>query len=306
MMTAEKNRLAISVDMDEWYQCRWATGSNNSMWKSTAQFFREYYGTDKPVGEIVPLVDIILKMLNERSIKATFFITGEIAEYYPDMLRKVSSQGHEIGCHNMFHKDYDCDECEVFRRDLNRAKSTIESIIGKEVIGYRAPNSVIHPYMIRELKAAGFTYDSSVTPTRPFKGKFSDSINSNRNPYELSEESFSKTGHSGLWELPWPVMPLIKTPAGSGITSRILGQAYTFVSLDSTLKNGDAVYYFHPYEIGKRPDLTDPNPYVRLFLRGVGDSYRKMVGSILDRYAGQICTCAEIINRHIEQREMEV
>lgn len=41
-------------------------------------------------------VDRILSILKERGIKATFFTPGWVAEQYPDKLKKIKEEGHEI------------------------------------------------------------------------------------------------------------------------------------------------------------------------------------------------------------------
>ena len=41
-------------------------------------------------------VDRILSILKERGIKATFFTPGWVAEQYPDKLKRIKEEGHEI------------------------------------------------------------------------------------------------------------------------------------------------------------------------------------------------------------------
>jgi len=277
----------MSVDMDEWYQCRWATGSPYALWPDTLTFFKEYYKDVKPVGEMIPLTETILELFNEYKIYATFFFTGEIATYYPQLVRMVSSKGHEIGSHNHVHKDYNISNEPEFRTNLRKSKVILEDLSGSRVIGYRAPNSTVSPYMIESLLEEGFLYDSSVTPTRPFMGKFGNFNEAPKNPYMLDNNDFSSHGNSGLWEFPWPVFPFFNLPSGSGITTRIVGYYYTVIALEHALKSGDTVYYFHPYEIGPRPQLPHENIKIRLFLRNLGKSYLKMLTRICTRFQGQ-------------------
>ena len=48
----------------------------------------------------------ILELFAENEIRATFFFTGEIASFYPDLVKRVAAEGHEIASHNLIHKDY--------------------------------------------------------------------------------------------------------------------------------------------------------------------------------------------------------
>lgn len=281
------HKILMSVDMDEWYQCRWATGSEYAIWPDTQTFFREYYGTDEPIGEIIPLTEKILHLFDENSITATFFFTGEIANYYPDLVKEIANCGHEIASHNYVHKDYNGENPEEFYRNLRESKKILQKLSGQEIIGYRAPNSTVSGYMIQDLIKLGFKYDSSVTPTRPIMGKFGKFQNAPKNPYELSKTDFSKPGDSGLWEFPWPTFPVGNLPSGSGITTRIFGYYYTVKALDHALRTGDTVYYFHPYEIGPRPQIDSPNIMTKVFLRNNGDEYFAMLKKIIKRYFGR-------------------
>lgn len=277
----------MSVDMDEWYQCRWATGSDYALWPDTQTFFKEYYGTDGPIGEIIPLTEKILRVFDENSIVATFFFTGEIANYYPDLVKEIARCGHEIASHNYVHKDYNEKNPDEFYKNLRESKRLLQKLSGQEVIGYRAPNSTISGYMIQDLIRSGFKYDSSVTPTRPIMGKFGKFRNAPKNPYELSRTDFSMPGNSGLWEFPWPTFPIGSLPSGSGITTRVFGYHYTVKALDHALKTGDTVYYFHPYEIGPCPEIDRPDMKTRLFWRNNGDKFLIMLKKIIRRYTGR-------------------
>ncbi len=55
---------------------------------------------DGPIPEATPF---ILDTLKERGIKATFFMVGENAFRYPDLLERVRAEGHAIGNHTYNH-----------------------------------------------------------------------------------------------------------------------------------------------------------------------------------------------------------
>lgn len=294
--------IMMSVDMDEWYQCRWATGSEKAYWPDTALFFKDYYQSDRPKGEIIPLTEIILELFADFNITATFFFTGEIAAYYPGLVKNVSSSGHEIGCHNYVHKDYTINNSKEFSTNLRKAKALLEDLTGSRIIGYRAPNSTISPYMIHILLAEGFLYDSSVTPTRSLMGKFGNFKNAPKNPYILDTNDFGCEGTSGLWEFPWPVFPILRLPSGSGIMSRIAGYTYTVMSLEHALKGGDTVYYFHPYEIGPRPSLPFSSLHTKVFLRRIGEPYKKMLIRLCRRYRGRFVSGKMLYDKLTKQQ----
>jgi polysaccharide deacetylase family protein (PEP-CTERM system associated) len=103
------------------------------------------------------------------SVKVTFFVLGWIAERYPELIQRIQKEGHEIACHGYAHKLIYNQSKEEFRKDVKKAKSTLEDIIGDEVIGYRAPSySIIDKskWAFEVLLEEGFKYDSSIFPIR--------------------------------------------------------------------------------------------------------------------------------------------
>ena len=45
----------------------------------------------------------LLEMLKERNIKATFFVVGECAKEYPEIMKRIVAEGHEIANHSWSH-----------------------------------------------------------------------------------------------------------------------------------------------------------------------------------------------------------
>jgi peptidoglycan/xylan/chitin deacetylase (PgdA/CDA1 family) len=46
---------------------------------------------------------MLLDGLRERNVKAAFFLLGEEIEQYPDLVKQMYEDGHEIGCHSYEH-----------------------------------------------------------------------------------------------------------------------------------------------------------------------------------------------------------
>jgi polysaccharide deacetylase family protein (PEP-CTERM system associated) len=111
----------------------------------------------------------ILEILDVHSVKATFFVVGWIAEKNPHLVKEIAARGHEIGCHSYLHrKIYDVGP-EIFKKDTRRAKHILEDLIGKPVLGYRAPTYSITKkslWALDILEKLDFKYDSSIFPTR--------------------------------------------------------------------------------------------------------------------------------------------
>lgn len=111
--------------------------------------------------------EAILRVLERKQVRATFFVLGWIAERYPDLVREIWSAGHEIGSHSHWHRTvYTLSRAE-FRRDTLQSVHAIHSACGIRPRGYRAPSFSIRPgseWALDELLDAGFDWDASLFP----------------------------------------------------------------------------------------------------------------------------------------------
>ncbi|MGA1841309.1 MAG: XrtA system polysaccharide deacetylase [bacterium] len=114
----------------------------------------------------------ILNILNEFKVKATFFVLGWIAERYPNLIKNIHKEGHEIASHGYSHKLLTLQTFNEFREDVKKSKRILEDITGKDVIGYRAPSFSLSQkslWALEILKEEGFKYDSSIFPLRWYR-----------------------------------------------------------------------------------------------------------------------------------------
>ncbi|MBI1874160.1 MAG: polysaccharide deacetylase [Acidobacteria bacterium] len=106
----------------------------------------------------------ILHLLDTHNIPASFYIPAVSAELHPQMIKDILSKGrHEIGVHGWIHESLPQlnDESEE-RRLLRQAIDSLTRIIGKKPVGYRAPSWAFSQYTMKQVRDAGFLYDSSL------------------------------------------------------------------------------------------------------------------------------------------------
>ena len=110
--------------------------------------------------------DLILDILKERDIKATFFIIGEYVRKHPETAKRIADEGHAIGIHCDVH-DYDIlyQNKETFIQDFEQAYKTIKEVTGVEARLFRFPGGSINAYnkrvcqeIIEEMESRGFVY----------------------------------------------------------------------------------------------------------------------------------------------------
>ena len=191
-------------------------------------------------------VDAILGLLDEADAKATFFTLGWIAERYPQLVRRIVDNGHELASHGYGHQRASDLTPAEFRADIVRAKRILEDLGGVAVRGYRAPSFSINQanwWAVEELENAGYVYSSSIYPVRHDHYGMPDAPRFPHRP----------NGADGILELPPTTLPLLgrNLPAAGGGWFRLLPYAMSRWMLRRVNRQDRApcMFYFHPWEL---------------------------------------------------------
>jgi peptidoglycan/xylan/chitin deacetylase (PgdA/CDA1 family) len=92
---------------------------------------------DGPKPETAALLDA----LKEKGVKATFFVVGKQAEKYPELVRRMCEEGHEIGNHSYSHYALEYLPTREIEQDVFRCAAVIRSITGREMRLLRPPGA---------------------------------------------------------------------------------------------------------------------------------------------------------------------
>jgi peptidoglycan/xylan/chitin deacetylase (PgdA/CDA1 family) len=106
-------------------------------------------------------VERILKMLAKHEARATFFVPGHTAWAWPDLIKNLVDQGHEIGHHGWIHENPATLDVKAEREIMDRGFEALEFAVGHRPIGYRSAAWDFSPNTIDLLLEYGFTYSSS-------------------------------------------------------------------------------------------------------------------------------------------------
>lgn len=199
----------------------------------------------------------VLDLFDELDIKATFFILGWVADYFPGLVREIVHRGHEPACHSYWHRLIYELTPEQFLRDTARAKDAIEQASGSRVYGYRAPSFSItarSSWALDALRQLGFLYDSSIFPIEHDIYGFRDAP---RGPFRL------ETPFGDLLEFPLATFRFSRGPAlpiAGGGYLRILPRWYTRMGVRRAWREGlTVVSYVHPWEFDpQQPKMNGP------------------------------------------------
>ncbi|SEA44685.1 polysaccharide deacetylase family protein, PEP-CTERM locus subfamily [Desulfuromusa kysingii] len=203
--------------------------------------------------------DLVLSLLADNEVKATFFILGWVAERYPQLAVKIANLGHEVASHGYLHQRVALQDRETYKQDIRRGKGLLEDQIGAAVLGYRAPSYSITrqtSWAFDELLEAGFKYDSSIFPMQhdfygiPDWPRFSGYAVKNGGKWEDSPALMD--GQTGIQEIPITTLQFgdRNLPIAGGGYFRLLPYAITRWGLKqiNNKEQEPFVFYLHPWE----------------------------------------------------------
>ena len=145
----------------------------------------------------------ILRVLRGQQVPATFLYVGREALAHPQSVQQTLADGHEIGCHTMYHESvgvpvYDVPvgsfilEHEIPAR-LEMATAAVEKVAGVRPVSFRAPRLFGSAAMLRALDALGYLADSSFPAY--FHGR--DFL-----PYHPAGDDWARAGDLRILEIP--------------------------------------------------------------------------------------------------------
>ena len=121
-------------------------------------------------------IDSILETLRTHNKKATFFIVGEWAEKFPDSLKKIAENGHEIGSHSYNHAHYNEMSYDDILADIEKCDTVIESIIGSNIYLVRGGYGEYNNDVLNACKNTNRTYIQWSLDSIDYKAKSADDI----------------------------------------------------------------------------------------------------------------------------------
>ena len=104
----------------------------------------------------------ILELLDEFGIRATFFVPGKTAETYPEAIREIVEQGHEIACHGYEYENFSLFSYDEQERRIQKAVNAIEAACGKKPEGFRAPIGDLMLETLNIARKKGMKYSSDL------------------------------------------------------------------------------------------------------------------------------------------------
>ncbi len=223
---------ALTIDFEDWYQPFAA---------------RSLPGWERFGSRVPQDTDRLLSLLRSLGVRATFFVLGEVAEQFPESIRAIHGDGHEIASHGHRHLPLFHQPRDRFETELEGSLGLLRELTGERVLGFRAPFFSLREdtlWAVDVLKRLGVEYSSSIHPTiAVFHGHQKDKHLPFKHP-------------NGIREFPITTLRLLGLPLpfGGGVYYRLLPYPAIRLGLDWLNRRGrSGVVYFHPREFD--PDL---------------------------------------------------
>jgi polysaccharide deacetylase family protein (PEP-CTERM system associated) len=226
---------AMTVDVEDYFQVSgFAHLVSSSQWNSMES--RVARNTER-----------LLTLFEQVGVKATFFVLGWVAERFPDLIKRIHRDGHELASHSYDHGLVYDRSPENFAADLRRAKAAIEDATGVAVEGFRAPSFSITRrslWALDVLVAEGYRYDSSIYPIRHDRYGIPS--------WSRHIQRLDRPGGS-IWELPGSTITRagMNWPIGGGGYFRLLPYWWTRhgIAALNEREQKPAIFYVHPWEV---------------------------------------------------------
>ncbi|MCU6791622.1 polysaccharide deacetylase family protein [Paenibacillus sp. WQ 127069] len=234
-MTKHKQHATnmLTFDIEEWFHANYDSIAAPD--RSRGSNFRAH-------------MDTLLRICRETDCKATFFVLGCIGEDYPDVVKAIAREGHDVASHGYAHELAYKQTIDEFRDDVKKSVDILENLTGTKVLGYRAPSwSIVEDnlHYLEVLEEMGMKYDASIFPVKTFLYGIPTAPTEIHKPRVNGREI-------DLYEVPMSVMKLGGKNIGysGGFYFRFFPRLLIKYAIRSANRRGhSSIVYLHPREI---------------------------------------------------------
>lgn len=200
----------------------------------------------KPTRRVVVNTESVLELLDQYNTKGTFFVLGQVAEHYPELIKEIDAAGHEIGVHGYDHYQFYRMNFKFAFGQLERARKLLQDLTGQPVEGHRAPAFSINRetnWGLELLAELGFTYDSSIMPCK--------SLNYGWGEFGKDLTLVKINNGRELFEFPMSTTKLLgrEIPCLGGSYLRLLPGWLNHKIFKEVAQKRHPIIFVHPYEL---------------------------------------------------------
>lgn len=244
---------------------------------------------EQDAGFMVRSVDQILQLFAHHNFKTTFFIVGEIYNWYPEAIEKIAAAGHEIGWHAHVHKIIH--GREQLAEELQKSRALLGKFSPKS---FRAPAMKLPRSCLTLLAEAGFKIDSSTYAPWSLAQNV-DGI------FEAPVSSFPWRGRVTPLTFPRKMtsrLLLQELPFGSSYFMGILGRKISLLVKKLNDEGKPAILFIHPWQLYEcpTPPPLEPNIFSTLLMLPYRRKIPSVVESLLEKF--EFASLSEVVNEY--------
>ena len=110
---------------------------------------------DGPDPRFTPL---LLDVLKENNVKATFFLMGARAEVEPDLVKRIVAEGHIVGNHTFWHPNLvEVGDLATLETEVKKTEQVLEPLVSYKPKLFRAPYGFLYNELVEKLDELQYT-----------------------------------------------------------------------------------------------------------------------------------------------------
>ncbi|REE07481.1 polysaccharide deacetylase [Paraburkholderia sp. BL27I4N3] len=202
----------------------------------------------------------VLDLLHRLQVPATFFVPGHTALTFPEAVRAIAAEGHEIAAHSFLHASPVGMSREQELNDFIAAEEALKQVAKVKPIGYRSPAWDLSVNTLSILAERGYLYDSSLMADdyRLYRPRINDEVQSDGRV--VFGPNSSLVEFPVAWELDdFVYFQFMGKPPLNGLRSAEEVGAIWWAEFDYCAKHvegGTFTLTMHPEVIGRGPRIV--------------------------------------------------
>ena len=186
----------------------------------------------------------LLNVLKEAGVPATFFVVGKMAVRYPNLVREIAREGHEVANHTFTHPNLARVNDETLLNELGQTRQVIEKLTGQDTMLYRPPGGDFSRRSLKVASDAGYHMILWTVLTKDVSGASAAAMR--RHILNSASDGAIVLMHSGM---PNTVEML------PGVIAELRQEGYHFVTVSQLLGFDHSHGGFQPVPVADSPAI---------------------------------------------------
>jgi peptidoglycan-N-acetylglucosamine deacetylase len=98
----------------------------------------------------------LLAVLKEAKVPATFFVVGKMADRYPQIMRQIAEDGHELANHTYSHPNLSKLSDSQVLKELKQTREVVRKLTGQDAYLFRPPGGDFSRRIVKLTSKAGY------------------------------------------------------------------------------------------------------------------------------------------------------